>query len=95
MEQSQEVLRVLQVSASEQLNRLPLKSVTSIPLISWEACSAISHENLGVCTSSGSRVLLRSADKCQGYEIWRLLTSAMAVCEARKHVFSSGPLCTT
>lgn len=33
VEQSQEVLRALQVSASEQLTQLPLKSVRSIPLI--------------------------------------------------------------
>ena len=67
VEQSQEVLRALQVSASEQLTQLPLKSVTSIPLISWGASSARSHENLDVCTSPGSRALLRCPDKGQGY----------------------------
>lgn len=95
MEHSQEVPRALQVSALEQLTQLPLKSVTSIPLISRGACSAINHENLDVCTSPESRALLRCPDRGQGYEIWRLPASAVAVYEARKGVFRGVPSCTT
>jgi len=92
VEQSQGGLRALRVSASEQLTQLSQKSGTSVPLMSWGARSAISHENLDVCTSPGSRALLRCPDKGQEYEIRRLPASAVPVYEARKGVFSSGLL---